>query len=151
VFEGLGDELFQVLFELAESGRPGKGFVVAKKRKDDVRLRSFEPVIRRSKVVAAHPGIQFVAGKTKVSKAQVPVWKLGLDQRFKPPVMLHAVCQSVANEGNVISILKNQGICCDAGNARQRQQKVTCKKLSHAANVTALPPSVELKAVWEGP
>src|SRR6266566_4523139 len=106
MFEGILDEFLQILPELIHSGRAAKGFVVAKKSKNDICFSPGEPIIRAAEVFAAHADTQFISSEPEVANGQVVVGEMGLDKCFKPAVVLHAIGKRVANDGDVVAVVE---------------------------------------------
>jgi hypothetical protein len=54
------------------------------------------------------PPINLVAGITEIPNDQFMAWEARLDERLQPPVMLHPLGQRIADDANVVSLLKLQ-------------------------------------------
>src|ERR1051326_758196 len=60
------------------------------------------------------------------------VRKMGLDESFKPAVVLHAVCQTIANDRDVVTIAKSKPIISRRHGFRDGQQKQRTKQDLHS-------------------
>ena len=125
--ERLREPVAQLLPERGEPSVPRVRFVVAEKRKDDVRLRigSGEPVVRvaadrrrlsgqplvgRAEVLRAQPGGDLVAAEAKIANHEVVLREARVQQRLEPAVVLHPLGQRVADEADVIARAQDERI-----------------------------------------
>jgi hypothetical protein len=96
---------------------------VSKKTGDDVSFAFGQPLIRIAEVVRSLPQIDLVAGKPKVSKHQLVFGQQGVDIRFQPSVMLHAIGQRVANVDNVVAPFEGKLLSCRGGAQHREEDK----------------------------
>ena len=103
--QGVLDEGVQILLEPVEPARPAVGLVVAEEGKNNISLVELQPLVRAAEAVRAEAEHQLVAGVTEIAHDQLMPGKAGLQERFQPTVVLHAIGQGVADDADVIAFL----------------------------------------------
>ncbi len=102
------DEILEILLELGQTFFSAKRFVVAEEGENNVRFAARQPFIGAAEHRRAQADCQFIAGEAQVAKHQFMPWKTALDENFQPAVMLHAIGERVADQGNVVALRKFQ-------------------------------------------
>ncbi len=102
----LVDHARHVLLELADTVRPRKRLVVTKHHEDHIRLDVGKVLIVGGKALVTRPLIDRVAGEGHVAETQIVSGVCLLNGALHPAVVLHAVGETIADDGNDIVILE---------------------------------------------
>ncbi len=106
---------FEVGFELLDAGLAFEGFIEAEEREDYIRAGFAKPIVGRAEVFRAVAGDDFIARSGEVADDQFVLWILGVDIALEPAIMLNAIGEGIADNGDVIAFVELEargGIGC---------------------------------------
>ena len=110
---GLGADVvhvgFEILFEFRQALGAGEGFVVAEKDEDDAGLDLGEPLVGGAEIFGASAGDDLVAGGGEIAEGEVMLGEFLGDERLQMVVMLHAVGEGVADDGDALAGVEGDG------------------------------------------
>ena len=107
-----------------------KRLVVTPERKDHVRLGNLEVRVGTRKVLVARSVVDLVAGKAVITEHQFLFGHRTLHVALEPAVMLHTLCERIADEHNMLALFQVQRLAgghrAEANSGRCRQTKEPC-------------------------
>ena len=83
LFEGVFNELVEIIAEFLQAIVAFVRFVVAKKRKDHISLFFLQPVIRRAEIFRAQSNSNLVTGEAEIAEHQLVRGELRMNQRLQ--------------------------------------------------------------------
>ena len=114
----LGNEINQQFLVTVGGLRAREGFVVTEHGEDHVGFDMLEVLAHRGEALASGILVGSVPGQAHVAEGYFLTLQFALQESLSPTVVLHAVRQSIAENGHCVSFFKSKG-GMDRGNLRE--------------------------------
>ena len=122
-------ELIEVGLELFQFGVTTKRFVETEKSHHHVSFDFCQPGVGGTEIFVTMTERHLIPGDRQIAEDQILLWIGRVNVGFQPSVMLHAVGQGVADDGDMVAVLEVElrGRCAQGHCHSHEKQQRDCK------------------------